>query len=126
MHPDRTPTARRALARAARVLRDALQGLPEVRPADLDRIGRVLDDTMPAFRDAVEDATDARRITLDRAKLVADAAVSAGLASWDPSRDDAFTPADALRRRLHEMGGNLNGLRDDEADELANFIAAAQ
>jgi hypothetical protein len=91
--------------------------------APVDSIARAaMVDAIRTLRDALDDLTDARRIGLDRAHGLAEAAVEVGAASW--GHDGAFLAAPALRARLSGMGVSiLVELNDDEAEDVAAFLA---
>lgn len=64
----------------------------------------------------------APRIPLDRAKVIADLAVSAGLASW--GQDEALTMAPVFSAMLASLGRTKIGdLNVDEAEAVEAFIA---
>jgi len=85
---------------------------------------RVLVSATESLLDALDDLTSARRVTLERAGELAEAAVSAGLASWRADR--VFTPGPAVRTWLAELGSpTLVALNTDEADDLARWIDSA-
>lgn len=68
----------------------------------------------------------APRIPLDRARLLADRAVEAGLATWegDDSHDGAFAMSPVLRAKLAELGVEKIGqLNVDQAEAVEAFIA---
>jgi hypothetical protein len=63
------------------------------------------------------------RISLDRAKTIADAAVAAGLATAPASDADAYRYSPDLKAKLSELGVDvLLGLNIEQAEGIAAFI----
>jgi hypothetical protein len=115
--PDLNAAERLALSLA--VIVQQAQHLPHDSTVRSALVGAI-----PPLLDTLDDVTGARRITLDRAAQLADAAVGAGLASW--GADDAFQAGPAVRRWLDDVGVSmLAEFHVDEADDFASFAAAA-